>query len=77
MAVDEQFWIKLTALGIEPTMQQCLAILLFHECSTLLERWEVTEWAGTETTLWREKRMEEQEHAERYREMVEDGWFSD
>ena len=63
---------------MERAMQQCLAILLFHDCSALLEQWELSEWAATETTLWNiwwEKRIEEQEHPGR--EMVEEGCFSD
>ena len=37
IAADKHICIKRTALGMGPPMQQCLAILLFHECSTLLE----------------------------------------
>ena len=61
-------------------MKQCLAVLLFHECSALLEPYEEAEWAATQAVLWSiwmEKRREMHEHAERYREMIEEGWFSD
>ena len=77
IAADKHIWTKHTALGMGPAMQQCLAILLFHE---LLEPCEVSEWAATETTrwnIWWEKRIQEQEHAERKTEMVEEGWFID
>ena len=61
-------------------MEQCLAILLFHECSTLLQRWEAKEWATAQSvqwSIWESRQMEEQDHAERYWEIVEEGLFSD
>ena len=57
-------------------MKQCLTVLLFHECSALLERYGEAEWAATQA-IWMEKRREMHEHAEWYREMIEEGWFSD
>ena len=61
-------------------MQQCLAILLYHKYRALLEVCDEAMWAATQAELWSiymEQRREMYEHAERYREMVEEGWFSD
>ena len=58
-------------------MQQCLAILLFHECIELSEMYEEAERAATQAlwSIYTEKRREMYEHAERCREMVEEGWL--
>ena len=47
-----------------------------YGCSELLEMYEEAEWAATQAALWSiymEKRKEMYAHAERYREMVEEG----
>ena len=50
------------------------------ECSDLLELHEEARLAATQAALWSiwmEQRKEKYEHAERYREMIEEGWLSD
>ena len=62
-------------------MLECLALLLFKECSVLLNPWEIERWAAaTETVLWSllyQQKSEESEIDLPYCEMVEEGWFSD
>ena len=33
-------------------MQQCLAVLLYRECSDLLEQYEEARWAASQAALW-------------------------